>query len=116
MTATPDEATHTEQVQEDQVNPIDSHTIQDQDEDVTVRPNGFLVEQQQHVQSIAQDVPSTLPVLRVSTPGSPDVTSDSEFRASSPQSSYTHTEITTGISDRSSRRRSIMDVSLSYLS
>jgi len=108
MTATPDEATHTEQAQEDQVNPLDSHATQEEDEDVTVRPNGFHADQQ----LASQDEASTLPALHVSPPGSPDVASDSEFRASSPQSSYTHTEITTGISDRNSRRRSIMDVSL----
>ncbi|KAF8475427.1 hypothetical protein JB92DRAFT_3051408, partial [Gautieria morchelliformis] len=81
-----------------------------QDEDETVRPNGFHLDQPPLAQA-AQSSPdemSNLPSVHVSPPSTPGLSYDHEHRASSPQS-VTHTEITAGIADRSSRRRSIMD-------
>jgi hypothetical protein len=112
MTATLDAVTHTNgQFEEGEVEPLDSNLPLDQDEDQTVRPNGF------HLERLvpARTSPDELPALHVSPPASPSAAFDYEHRPSSRHSSITHTEVTGGITDRSSRRRSIMDVRLFLL-
>lgn len=96
---------------EEQVDSVYPNTNQGQDQDRTVRPNGVHPEEPVLAQA-AQTSPDELsnsPALHSPSP-TPGVAYDQEHRPSSPQSSFTHTEITGGITDRSNRRRSIMDV------
>lgn len=114
MTATLDAVTHSNgQFQdEDQVDSLDSSIPLDQDEDQTVRPNGLHLEQLVPAQTprTTLEEPSNLSALRVSPPTTPGVTYDHDRLTPSPQLPFTHTEVTAGNSDRSNRRRSIMDV------
>lgn len=119
MTATVEAATHNNGhfQEEEQVDALNSTLPLDQDEDQTVRPNGF------HLQQLAPAQPArtsadesfNLPSLHVSPPASPSAPLDYEHRPSSAHSSFTHAEVTGGITDRSNRRRSIMDVRLFVL-
>lgn len=120
MTATVDAASHSNgHYQEgDQVDSLFSNTPLDLDEDLTVRPNGFHLQEPVLGRSVQTSPvePSNPPVLQIPPPLlTASISYDHERRPSSPQSSVTHTEITGGITDRSSRRRSIMDVRLVLL-